>query len=171
MQIVFLRIFWHQMYRQTFGSPARFLVDDILRIPKNHIVARYAKILSTFFISGLLHLSTDIAVGIGLSESGSIRFFCTQALGISLEDGVQALYHYFIPKEQRCSKTDHLAKIIGYAWLGVFLAWSTPIWAFPAMRRNGGEAKDLILPFSIMKFFAGIASLIQPVHDDAVKRG
>lgn len=142
------------MYRQTFGSPARFLVHDVLRIPQNTLVARYSKVLSTFFIPGLLHLSTDIAVGITFGESGSTRFFCTQVLGILLEDGVQALCQYSIPKEQRSLKTDNLAKKIGYAWLGVFLAWSTPIWAYPALRRITGDATDLVVPFSILKLLA-----------------
>ncbi len=154
INIILCSIFWHQMYRQTFGSPARFLVHDVLRIPQHTLVARYSRILSTFFISGLLHLSTDIAVGIKFGESGSIRFFCTQALGILLEDGVQALYHYSIPKEQRSWKTANLAKIIGYVWLGGFLAWSTPTWAYPALRRITGEATDLVVPFSILKLLA-----------------
>jgi len=149
------------MYRQTFGGPARFLVHDVLKIPQSTLVARYSKILATFFISGLLHLSADVAMGIALGESGSIRFFCTQALGIFLEDGVQALYHHIVPKEHRSSRQGSLAKMVGYAWLAMFLVWSTPIWAYPAIRRNRGEAKDILLPFSIMKPFARIASLAQ----------
>lgn len=105
----------------------------------------------------MLHTSADLAVGMEWSESGSLRFFCTQALGILLEDGVQALYHHHhrpVPGT-RATKPDNrsgtAAKLIGYLWLGVFLAWSTPAWAYPAMRRNEGRAEDMVLPFSIAK--------------------
>ena len=147
------------MYRQTFGGPARFLVHDVSHLPQSTLVARYANILAIFFISGALHLSADLAVGIPLRESGSIRFFCTQALGILLEDSVQALCHRFVLKtvESRSSRWGSVAKVTGYVWLGLFLAWSTPAWAYPAMRRNRGKAEDIILPFSIMKALAGIA--------------
>ena len=143
------------MFRQTFGGPARFLVHDILHIPPNTLTARYAKILATFFVSGLLHLSTDLAGGIPLAESGAVRFFCTQALGICLEDSVQAVYRHFVPKKvlenSRSASREYLVQIIGYIWLILFLSWSTPVWVFPAIRRNTGTAEDRILPFSILE--------------------
>ena len=141
--------FWHQMYRQTFGGPARYLINDVLHLSRGTLTARYAQILATFFISGLLHLSTDVAIGIAWSESGAMRFFCTQAVGILVEDGVQALYQRVDPKANRSSPRQKLAKAIGHVWLVCFLAWSTPVWAYPAMRRNHGEPKDQVLPFSL----------------------
>lgn len=125
-------------------------------------MARYARIFTTFFISGALHTSADLAVGMDLRESGSIRFFCTQALGILLEDSVQALYHHhrFVPgggATKSSNRSGTVAKLIGYLWLGVFLVWSTPVWAYPAMRRNEGRTEDMVLPFSIVKMLAGIA--------------
>lgn len=139
------------MFRQTFGGPARFLIHDVLQIPQNTLWARYGKIFATFFISGLLHLLPDIVVGMTSGESGAIQFFCTQAFGILFEDCVQELYHRIRPREHRSSQERSWAKIVGYAWLCVFLSWSTPVWTYPAMRRNGGDAKDAILPYSIMK--------------------
>lgn len=116
-------------------------------------MSRYAKILATFFISGMLHLFSDFAVGIPLAESGAIRFFCTQALGILIDDSVQALYHHFVPKktDTKSAGWDKAAQAIGYIWLILFLSWSTPVWAFPAIRRNQGTAEDRILPFSILQ--------------------
>ena len=99
---------------------------------------------------------SDFAVGMTLVESGSIRFFCTQAVGILLEDSVQALYRHFVPGVDK-TKSDRVARLIGYVWLGVFLTWSTPVWAYPAMRRNQGKAKDIVLPFSIIKPLVRIA--------------
>lgn len=147
----YLRIFWHQMFRQTFGGPARFLVHDVLQIPQNTLWARYAKIFATFFISGLLHLPADMVVGMAVAESGAVQFFCIQAFGMLFEDCVQELYHRIRPREQRSSRERTLARIIGYAWLCIFLSWSTPVWTYPAIRRNRGDTKDVILPYSIMK--------------------
>lgn len=147
----YLSIFWHQMYRQTFGGPARFLVHDVLQIPQNTLWARYAKIFATFFISGLLHLPADMVVGMTVAESGAMQFFCTQAFAIFFEDCVQELYHRIKPREQRSSRERALARIIGYVWLCIFLSWSTPVWTYPAIRRNRGDTKDVILPYSIMK--------------------
>ena len=152
-------IFWHQMYRQTFGGPARFIIHDAFQLPQSTFAGRYARILMTFFISGVLHLSADITVGIALGESGAIRFFCTQALGIFLEDGVQALHRQLILKRtvKTSLRSRSVARMIGYVWLGTFLAWSTPVWAYPAMRRNRGVAEDRVLPFSIVRSLTGLA--------------
>lgn len=146
------------MYRQTFGEPARFLVHDVFQLPQGSLVTRYARILVTFFISGVLHLSADVAMGMALGESGSIRFFSTQALGIFLEDNVQALCRHWFPKKfiSRSSRWGNVAKSIGYLWLGIFLAWSTPTWGYPAMRRDQGKAEDQILPFSVGNYLARV---------------
>lgn len=138
------------MYRQTFGGPARYFTHDVLHLSQGKLVARYAQILVTFYISGLLHLSTDIVIGISWGESGAIRFFCTQAFGILIEDSVQALYQRIDPETQRSPSRQKLVKVIGYVWLVCFLAWSTPVWAYPAMSRNQGAAKDKVLPFSVI---------------------
>ena len=147
------------MYRQTFGGPARSLVQDVLHLPQDSLSARYSKILVTFYISGLLHLSTDVAIGIGWGESGAIRFFCMQAVGILIEDSVQALYRRIDPETQRPLPRQMLVRMIGFVWLGCFLAWTTPVWAYPAMRRNQGEPKDMVLPFSVIGMLQNGAGL------------
>lgn len=103
-------------------------------------------------------MSADVAVGMTLGDSGSIRFFCTQAVGILLEDSVQALYRKFVPGMSaiRSARRENVAKLVGYVWLGVFSVWSTPVWAYPAMRRNQGRVEDVVLPFSILKIVARI---------------
>ena len=80
------------MFRRDFSSPADFLVHDILRLTQYRLAARYAKIFTTFFVSGLLHLTVDLAPGMAYTESGSVRFFCMQTLDIVLEDTMQAVY-------------------------------------------------------------------------------
>ena len=143
------------MYRQTFGGPAQYLVHHVSQMPQGSRSTRYAKIFATFFISGVLHWSADLAMGMALSESGSVRFFCIQALGIFLEDVFQAIYHHVFPTRTATvsSKPGKVAKVFGYLWVGIFLSWSTPIWAYPAMRRNLGQVEDQVLPFSIVKYY------------------
>lgn len=143
------------MLRQPFSSPANFLVDDVLHLTNHRLIARYAKILGTFFVSGLLHMVVDIGLGMSLTESGSVPFFCTQALGTVLEDGAQAIYR----RMRGATKTDAppvgWVRAMGYVWVVAFLSWSTPAWVYPAIRRNKGEAKDMILPFSVLRIMLG----------------
>ena len=149
-----LSVFWHQMYRQTFSGAAEFCTDHILCIPPKTLMARYGRILAVFVISGLLHLGADFTMGIKLRDSGSLHFFTTQALGIILEDAVQAVCQY-LQKTAGSSKVRlnrRITRIIGYIWLCLFLAWSTPAWSYPAIRNNRGAFEDELLPFSLMGF-------------------
>ena len=98
-------------------------------------------------------MSVDLASGMTRQESGSVQFFCTQALGIILEDSVQALYQRY--KTNLLPASEGWTKVIGYIWLGVFLVWSTPVWAYPAIRRDKGREEDIILPVSIAKLLMG----------------
>ena len=150
-------VFWHQMFRQPFSSCAAFLVHNIFHLPKDGVLQRYSKIFVIFFISGLLHLLTDIGSGISSHESGSLRFFCTQVLGIIIEDAVQALFCFTRDSfnGSRRSSPTRWIRVLGFLWLTGFVVWSTPVWAYPAMRRNKGEEKDIVLPFSIVKSILG----------------
>lgn len=88
---------------------------------------RYTFIFFVFFVSGSLHVITDMAASIPINDSGALRFFCTQALGIMLEDGAQEIY--------RClgGKPRLLTRIVGYLWVLLFLSWSTAAWQYPAI--------------------------------------
>lgn len=68
---------------------------------------------------------------------------------------MQALYHRNGRKSQKLEQEDKLGKLIGQVWLVFFLAWSTPVWAYPAMIRNQGTAKDRVLPYSVIKPIIG----------------
>jgi hypothetical protein len=67
-------------------------------------------------------------------EYGAIQFFCNQALGIMIEDGVQELYRRISGKSNDSVDTPLWAKIMGYLWVVAFLSWSTPIWVYPWVR-------------------------------------
>lgn len=68
-----------------------------------------------------------------MAESGAVQFFCVQALGIMIEDGVQYL-HRRLFKRDSGAQHSLLERCIGYAWVLAFLVWTTPVWIFPVTR-------------------------------------
>ena len=84
-------------------------------------------------------------MGIPRAEAGSLVFFLLQPLGIMLEDGMQILTRHdptskFLGRAQR---------IVGYLWVVIFLAWSTPTWFYPHQRQAVDPAN--LLPFHVFK--------------------
>lgn len=60
-------------------------------------------------------------------ESGALRFFCMQALGITFEDAAQDVYRRI------GGQSGFLSKMIGYMWVLAFLSWSIAAWQYPAI--------------------------------------
>ena len=147
--------FWHQLLRQLLTGLASVLAHGIVKLPKGGLSTRYAKIFLAFLISGLLHTAADVAGGMPLVDSGTIRFFCTQALGIAVEDGVVATYQafwvYFTGK--RTNVCPLWAQTIGYCWVVMYLFWSTPAWVYPLVVRSQASSEERLLPFSIVEKF------------------
>lgn len=121
------RTFWHQILQLNLRGPARFITYDILRLPRSGLIQRYALNFLVFFLSGCLHVATDMATSIPPNDSGAIRFFSTQALGIMLEDGAQEIFSRLGGKHGLSSR------FLGYVWLVVFLSCSTAVWQYPAI--------------------------------------
>ena len=138
--------FWQQTLRQILTQPASFLTCEILRLPRGGLVNRYMRIFLTFYLSGALHVLAEYAGGRHLQDSGTLRFFSTQVLGIMIEDGAQAVY-----RSARASRKDvplqFWARSLGYTWVIVFLFWSSPAWIYPDAAE---QPKPTVLPFTIM---------------------
>jgi len=148
------RVFWHQMLTPTFFIPANFLTYGILRLPRSSRTGRLSRVFLTFFISAILHTSVDLAGGMTWQESGSLRFFCTQALGIIVESCVEDIVHLFTIQEVQESgprTVGSWARMFGYVWTVTFMVWSTPAYSYPAIRRAEGGASGVPLPFSIVR--------------------
>ena len=78
-----------------------------------------------------------------LSETGAMRFFVTQVLGFAIEDAVQAVYR------RTAKPRPVMARVCGYAWVVVFLLWSTPAWVYAYTR--AARREDTVLRVSALR--------------------
>lgn len=106
---------------------------DILRLPRPSILERYTNISIVFFLSALMHVGTDWLQGVPPKYSGAITFFQLQALGIMLEDGVQALWNQLVSMQRGPSDKDMPTplwhKFMGYIWIIAWFGITTTIWS------------------------------------------
>jgi hypothetical protein len=87
---------------------------------------------SCFFISGVIHLFLDLAIGIPLDKTGALVFFLVQPLAFALEDVAGCL-----SKRYQMLEGNTVAKrLIGYIWMLLFCLWSWRPWAYPILRRS-----------------------------------
>ena len=134
-----IRKSWHQAARNNLEGLARFITFSILHLPKGTLAARYSNIFFAFLISGITHVGADRPGALGAERSGSLPFFCAQAVGIMLEDAVQEVYRRVRVQDTSQSHPPIWAKVLGYIWVIAFLAWSTPSWAYPIIRTINKE--------------------------------
>lgn len=121
------RKFWHQNLQLNLQGPARFITYDVLRLPRTGLIQRYTFTFFVFFVSGCLHTINDMGASIPISDSGALRFFCTQAFGIMFEDGTQEIYR------RLGGQSGPLSRMLGYLWVLAFLSWSTAAWQYPVL--------------------------------------
>ena len=132
------------------SAPTRFLVNDVFKLQAVHPTTRYIRLGLVFLISGIVHLGIDISSGIPWQETGAIRFFCTQAFGILLEESAHAMYLSNPLLQRLCEPHMSLARTIGGAWVFAFMVWTVPGYMYPMMRRTRSGMQDSILPYSIL---------------------
>ena len=141
--------------RRPLCSSATFVTRDLLGLPKGSLLARYTHLIFVFAFSGLLHMVGHVAEGSSLSASADVfQFFVTQGAGIMVEDGLSALYRRWIISEERSrlSRSTRAAEMVSaYAWVLLFLTWSTPVWLYNIAVNPSSEP---FLPFSIVRKLA-----------------
>lgn len=103
-----------------------------------------------------MHIGHDVggAVEVG-RRHGAMRFFCTQFLGIVVEDGVQALWSRGLGGRGRGGRGERwMRRLVGYLWVMAFMVWSVPVFQYPVMvaKRPVG---DELLPFSVARVVFG----------------
>ena len=135
---------WHQTMRSGLEGVSNFLTHDLLHLPTQGILQRYTKLLFSFGLSGIMHIFADTGGGLSMRQSGALQFFCMQALGIMIEDGVQEIYKQFT-KRKTGTIPSRSERIIGYTWVMIFLIWTSPVWVFPATLQMREEEAMLSL--------------------------
>jgi len=137
---------------------ATFFTHGVFRQKKGTLVARYLNVTFPFLLSGILHTVLDTCGGVAQSEARTWVFFVLQAVGIMMEDSVEAAYCWLF-----ASKTGEKIvypelklwhKIVGYVWVYLFMVWTTPAWSFANIRHADPE-HNYILPFSVVGWFNG----------------
>ncbi|RAH69939.1 wax synthase family protein [Aspergillus aculeatinus CBS 121060] len=140
---------WHQSNTHKFRAIARFVAEDVLGLSPKTLAHRYAQILIVFGTSALMHFLIDVSMGLSFSTSGAVQFFCTQAFGLMGEDLAVRVYVGL-----RGSSRSRLAlrgeRIVGFLWVGCFLAWSLPAYVYPMLYRSNRGLNDSVVPVSIV---------------------
>ncbi|KAJ0414577.1 membrane bound O-acyl transferase family-domain-containing protein [Aspergillus carlsbadensis] len=145
---------WHQLNTHKLNCFSRYLVHGILLIPQGtrSILVGYARLGVCFVLSGLVHALMDTSIGLTMSTSGGLAFFCTQILGIVVEDAVLSVY-----SRLTATKLSHLPsrpsaaqKVIGFVWVCAFLVWTLPAYMYPMISLNSHGGNDSVLPVSLV---------------------
>ena len=124
------RKFWHQLMRWPLTSVSNLMVRNILRLRRPSLFERYINITLVFLISGILHLTSDYMQGVSPHKSGSPTFFLGSALGIMIEDGVQAMHRKVTRAPSSESRTGGFPplwkRLVGFTWVVAWLSLLSP---------------------------------------------
>ncbi|KAM7198354.1 acetyltransferase pyr8 [Rhypophila sp. PSN 637] len=121
---------WHQTLRRSLNSISDLIAHRVLHIPRKSLAARYIRLFISFGISGAIHHSADLVLGVPGPESQALVYFITTAAAITFEDSVQ----HISPKVIGVEAHEEWRKYIGYLWVCGYMYWTTPAWAYPAAR-------------------------------------
>ncbi|KAB5547123.1 membrane bound O-acyl transferase family-domain-containing protein [Coniochaeta sp. 2T2.1] len=154
---------WHQLVRDVVVTPGTFLAD-LLGLPNRGVVRRYFEAVTAFGISGLLHVAIDQVRGISPAESGALRFFLMQPLGIAFEEIVQAVWSRLFGTtgknyQEDGKKTEPALwkRLVGFAWWGFFLGWTLPVWMYPNVLKQADVVPiERGFPWSVAEKVLGV---------------
>ena len=145
-----LRKVWHQLLRRPLTAPSSTLAHDFLKIPRSSLLEGTLTLILSFALSGALHTVAGVASGMPLKELGVFRFFCTQALGVLVEQGAIAALRCLYGRSEGTKYLNYGAKALGYMWVAAFMIWSGPAWIYPQTLRAPPKGAINFLPFSIV---------------------
>ncbi|KAK8072791.1 hypothetical protein PG996_006139 [Apiospora saccharicola] len=133
-----------------------FLLHDVLRLPKGTKMVRYLRISLIFLLSGIMHVAIDVASGIPLQRSGAMKFFSIQPLGVFIEDMFLSMFHAGserppLPKSLRLWR-----RCAGWAWLGLWMAWTAPAYLYPIMAQEESEENGGVVPLSVLTYVKSV---------------
>ncbi|KAK8010511.1 membrane bound O-acyl transferase family-domain-containing protein [Apiospora arundinis] len=142
---------WHQTLRLLLSANCDFVLLSVLRLPRNSILTKHARLCASFALSGALHHVVDALVGVPLRESGMFRFMVMQWIGILVEDVLAALWGVVGSSSNKDRRsTSWGMRCVGYAWVCLWLVWTSPSVFYPYTRVTAGAHQDhSMLPFTM----------------------
>ncbi|RAH86212.1 hypothetical protein BO86DRAFT_303106 [Aspergillus japonicus CBS 114.51] len=146
--------FWHQLIRWPMVSFVKWVRNDVLHIPTLSSGDRFIDAVILFNLSGILHYVSVAGSGMDEPQWGTVYFFMVQPLAMLLENSLSSWVR------PRCWQ-----RVIGYAWVWLWLNITAPWFGFPSMRLP--VEKSLFMPYSFvedlglarMKVFAALLGL------------
>ncbi|GFG23257.1 hypothetical protein IFM61606_03134 [Aspergillus udagawae] len=144
--------YWHQVFRWPLTAISNYLARDLLALPRPSLLERYTNIFFVFLLSGVMHVMSDLFMGIPLSQSTSLVFFCSMPLGIMFEDAVQAAWSRLTDSDRPGRPTvdsDGCAvpcwhKLVGFIWVCSWLSLTTPVWLYPGQTSTTGKGVFIV---------------------------
>jgi hypothetical protein len=103
----------------------------------------------------------DMSIGLRIYTSGGLSFFCTQILGIVVEDAVMKVYSTLTGAKRSHSppRPSTVQQAIGFAWVCGFLVWTLPAYMYPLLSLNCDEGNHAIVPVSVIGMWKGVEAL------------
>ncbi|PYH90290.1 hypothetical protein BO71DRAFT_402341 [Aspergillus ellipticus CBS 707.79] len=143
---------WHQSNTHKFRAIVRLFVQNIFHLSPGTFLSRYAQVLMVFVTSAFMHFLIDLSAGLSISSSGAVQFFCTQVLGMIGEDFAASAYCSMrgLSRNRPASRGE---RVIGFVWVGLFLAWSLPAYLYPMLYRSNMGLEDSVVSLSIIGLF------------------
>ncbi|KAK3905769.1 membrane bound O-acyl transferase family-domain-containing protein [Staphylotrichum tortipilum] len=143
--------FWHQTNTHRLKVAAGFLMHDVLRLPRRGKVARYLRPWTVFLLSALFHVAIDASSGMVPSESGALRFFLIQPLGIVIEDTARPLYGALYGTATSTGSPTVRERCLGAVWVGLWMAWTAPAYLYPVLSKTS-SGRAGVVPFSVIGY-------------------
>ena len=114
-------------------------------------MARYTHLVLAFLVCGYYHFLMDVAQGMDVRRSGTVRFYFLQAVTIAIEDLVQWLWRSrrSVRWMSEGGRPALWARTVGYAWTILWLSWSAPARFYPVLETQETGMSRKILSFVI----------------------
>ncbi|KAJ8469778.1 hypothetical protein ONZ45_g16777 [Pleurotus djamor] len=120
---------------QMLTTHARFVSQKLLKLPRHSKVRTYIELYLVFFVSGLLHYTSEY-ITLRNWTNGTIQFFTLQAVAIHFEDIAIAFASSRLELKQ-----SKMWEVIGYIWVLQWFGWSLPMWLEPQI--SGGVVDNV----------------------------
>lgn len=140
--------FWHQNLRFNFTSLSSYICKNIFGF--DGLIQRYLNIWTVFTFSAAMHLCCDRATGVQWDESGAVKFFLSQPVGIMIEDAISVMW-LRLPSARFEKRYQWLLlgrKMICYVWTWAFVGF-TAGWYMAPYKSQFLEVNAV--PISILK--------------------